>query len=144
MFSLKSNINTRKRLQSFYITFSCLLALSCSTAVAETAENQTAQSASSSFDNPIIKYDTQDPTHQVGDTLYRYSTHDEAGFPESLAYATSSSVTGPWKDQGIIMQPLPNTTTIHPAVFDFNGQTYSQDFKEIAFSKQFRCRYSRA
>ena len=47
-----------------------------------------------------------------------------AGFPESLAYATSSSATGPWKYQGIIMQPLPNTTTIHPAMFDFNGQTY--------------------
>ena len=47
-----------------------------------------------------------------------------AGFPESLAYATSSSAKGPWKYQGIIMQPLPNTTTIHPAMFDFNGQTY--------------------
>ncbi len=29
-----------------------------------------------------------------------------AGFPESLAYATSSSATGPWQYQGIIMQPL--------------------------------------
>ncbi|MBD3585906.1 family 43 glycosylhydrolase [Salinimonas sp. HHU 13199] len=47
-----------------------------------------------------------------------------AGFPESLAYATSKSVTGPWEYQGIIMEPLPNTTTIHPAMFDFNGATY--------------------
>lgn len=47
-----------------------------------------------------------------------------AGFPESLAYATSSSVTGPWEYQGIIMEPLPGTTTIHPAMFDFNGNTY--------------------
>ena len=47
-----------------------------------------------------------------------------AGFPESLAYATSSSATGPWQYQGIIMQPLPNTTTIHPAMFDFKGNTY--------------------
>ena len=47
-----------------------------------------------------------------------------AGFPESLAYATSTSVTGPWQYQGIIMDPLPNTTTIHPAMFDFNGHTY--------------------
>ncbi|WP_164852227.1 glycoside hydrolase family 43 protein [Rheinheimera riviphila] len=47
-----------------------------------------------------------------------------AGFPESLAYATSKSATGPWQYQGIIMAPLPNTTTIHPAMFDFNGNTY--------------------
>jgi arabinoxylan arabinofuranohydrolase len=47
-----------------------------------------------------------------------------AGFPEGLAYATSSSATGPWHYQGVIMQPLPNTTTIHPALFDFNGHTY--------------------
>jgi arabinoxylan arabinofuranohydrolase len=47
-----------------------------------------------------------------------------AGFPESLAYATSTAVTGPWQYQGIIMEPLPNTTTIHPAMFDFNGHTY--------------------
>ncbi len=47
-----------------------------------------------------------------------------AGFPESLAYATSYSATGPWQYQGIIMDPLPNTTTIHPAMFDFQGKTY--------------------
>ena len=47
-----------------------------------------------------------------------------AGFPESLAYATSTSATGPWQYRGIIMTPLPNTTTIHPALFDFNGHTY--------------------
>jgi len=47
-----------------------------------------------------------------------------AGFPESLAYATSTSATGPWQYQGIIMDPLPNTTTIHPALFEFNGHTY--------------------
>lgn len=47
-----------------------------------------------------------------------------AGFPESLAYATSNSATGPWQYRGIIKDPLPGTTTIHPALFDFNGQTY--------------------
>jgi len=47
-----------------------------------------------------------------------------AGFPESLAYATSTAATGPWQYQGIIMDPLPNTTTIHPAMFEFNGNTY--------------------
>ncbi|MEH8016615.1 glycoside hydrolase family 43 protein [Rheinheimera muenzenbergensis] len=47
-----------------------------------------------------------------------------AGFPESIAYATSSSATGPWQHRGIIMPPLPGTTTIHPALFDFNGHTY--------------------
>jgi beta-xylosidase len=47
-----------------------------------------------------------------------------AGFPESLAYATSPLATGPWQYQGIIMDPLPGTTTIHPAMFDFKGSTY--------------------
>lgn len=47
-----------------------------------------------------------------------------AGFPESLAYATSNAASGPWQYRGIIMDPLPGTTTIHPALFDFNGQTY--------------------
>lgn len=47
-----------------------------------------------------------------------------AGFPESLAYATSNSATGPWQYRGVIMDPLPGTTTIHPALFDFNGNTY--------------------
>ncbi len=47
-----------------------------------------------------------------------------AGFPESIAYATSTSVKGPWKYQGVIMDPLPGTTTIHPAMFDFKGSTY--------------------
>lgn len=47
-----------------------------------------------------------------------------AGFPESIAYATSDSVTGPWEYQGVIMDPLPGTTTIHPAMFDFKGATY--------------------
>jgi hypothetical protein len=46
-----------------------------------------------------------------------------AGFPESIAYATSSSATGPWQYRGIIMPPLPGTTTIHPALFDFKGNT---------------------
>lgn len=47
-----------------------------------------------------------------------------AGFPESIAYATSESATGPWEYQGIIMDPLPGTTTIHPAMFDFKGATF--------------------
>ena len=47
-----------------------------------------------------------------------------AGFPESIAYATSNSVTGPWQYRGIILPPLPGTTTIHPAMFDFKGNTY--------------------
>ncbi|WP_217358036.1 glycoside hydrolase family 43 protein [Alteromonas pelagimontana] len=47
-----------------------------------------------------------------------------AGFPESIAYATSASATGPWQYRGIIMEPLPGTTTIHPAMFDFKDNTY--------------------
>jgi len=47
-----------------------------------------------------------------------------AGFPESIAYATSDAVTGPWEYQGVIMEPISGTTTIHPAIFEFKGATY--------------------
>lgn len=47
-----------------------------------------------------------------------------AGFPESIAYATSDSAKGPWNYQGVMLPPIENTTTIHPAMFDFKGNTY--------------------
>jgi beta-xylosidase len=47
-----------------------------------------------------------------------------SGFPESIAHATSSSPEGPWQYRGVILDPVPNSSTIHPAVFDFCGATY--------------------
>jgi hypothetical protein len=47
-----------------------------------------------------------------------------AGFPEWIAYSTSSSPTGPWTYRGIIMNKGGNCSTIHPGVIDFGGNSY--------------------
>ena len=84
MFTVKTLSTNRKPLAQLCLALSFSGILACGTARAETVP--------SSFDNPIIKYDTKDPTNEVGDliytadpaalvlddTLYLYSTHDEA------------------------------------------------------------------
>ncbi len=51
-----------------------------------------------------------------------------ANMPEDLAYATSSSPTGPWKYGGIIMnggaEGGTNSFTNHPGIVDFKGKSY--------------------
>ena len=47
-----------------------------------------------------------------------------SGFPESIAYATSDSPEGPWTYGGVIIDPVSNSSTIHPSVFDYCGATY--------------------
>ncbi|UOQ50121.1 family 43 glycosylhydrolase [Gracilibacillus caseinilyticus] len=45
-------------------------------------------------------------------------------YPEELAYATSDSPEGPWEYQGLLMDTLPGSATSHPAILDFQGQSY--------------------
>ncbi len=49
-----------------------------------------------------------------------------AGGPisEHLGYATSKSVTGPWKYGGVLMPTQGKSFTNHPGVIDFKGKTY--------------------
>ncbi len=47
-----------------------------------------------------------------------------SGLPESVSYATSTSPRGPWEYRGVIMNEIPGTATIHPALFDFKGASY--------------------
>ncbi|WP_159441951.1 family 43 glycosylhydrolase [Clostridium sp. Marseille-P2415] len=47
-----------------------------------------------------------------------------AGFPEWIAYSTSTSPTGPWTYRGIIQPAIPSSNTIHPAIIDFKGSSY--------------------
>jgi beta-xylosidase len=47
-----------------------------------------------------------------------------AGFPEWIAYSTSSSPTGPWTYRGVIMPQQGRSSTIHPGVIDFNGGSF--------------------
>ncbi len=47
-----------------------------------------------------------------------------AGFPEHIAYAMADKITGPWKYIGPISEIAGNSNTIHPAIIDFQGQSY--------------------
>lgn len=45
-------------------------------------------------------------------------------YPEELAYAVSSTPTGPWYFQDQIMDRIPNSGTSHPAVLNFEDEWY--------------------
>ena len=45
-------------------------------------------------------------------------------FPEYIDYATSDSPAGPWTYHGHITDTAYNSTTIHPAIIDYHGNTY--------------------
>lgn len=47
-----------------------------------------------------------------------------SGFPESIAYSTSTSPVGPWNYRGIIMPRQGNSSTNHPGIIDFKGNSY--------------------
>ena len=47
-----------------------------------------------------------------------------AGFPETIAYATSTSPSGPWQDRGTLVDRVQNSDTVHQSLFDFQGASY--------------------
>ncbi len=59
--------------------------------------------------------------HKYGSTYYLSYAY---GWPEQIAYATSSSPTGPWTYRGIIMPATGTCSTNHQAIIEFNGQPY--------------------
>jgi beta-xylosidase len=78
------------------------------------------------LDGPIQTVDvsafTEAPwIHKRGDLYYlSYAT----GFPEKIAYATSSKITGPWTYRGLMAEVAGNCNTIHQAIIDYKGRTY--------------------
>jgi beta-xylosidase len=44
--------------------------------------------------------------------------------PEQIAYATATSITGPWTYRGLVTGPAKVGFTIHPSVIEFKGQWY--------------------
>ena len=59
--------------------------------------------------------------HKKDDTYYlSYAT----GFPEKIAYATSKSITGPWKYQGILNEIAGNSNTNHQAIVEFRNKWF--------------------
>lgn len=56
------------------------------------------------------------------DGIY-YFTYS-AGYPSRIEYATSTSINGPWKYQGVINETIPNSPTNHQAIVTFKGNDY--------------------
>jgi beta-xylosidase len=78
------------------------------------------------LDGPIESVDMPDFEeapwiHKRGDIYYQsYAT----GFPEKVAYATASKITGPWSLRGLLAEGAVNSNTIHQAIIEFKGQWY--------------------
>jgi hypothetical protein len=47
-----------------------------------------------------------------------------SGFPECIAYSTSTSPTGPWTYRGIVMPKQGSCSTNHSGVIDYKGNSY--------------------
>jgi len=59
--------------------------------------------------------------HKHGDLYYlSYAT----GFPEKVAYSTSSKITGPWTPRGLLAEIAGNSNTIHQSIIQFMGRWY--------------------
>ncbi len=69
-----------------------------------------------------VKGYTEAPwVHKRGDLYYlSYAT----GFPEKTAYATATSIEGPWTFRGLLAEGAANSNTIHQGIVDFKGKTY--------------------
>ncbi|MFB2687503.1 glycoside hydrolase family 43 protein [Shewanella mangrovisoli] len=78
------------------------------------------------LDGPIHAIDVPNFTealwvHKKDKTYYlSYAS----GFPEKIAYATSDSILGPWKYQGILNEVAGNSPTNHQAIIEFKGKSY--------------------
>lgn len=59
--------------------------------------------------------------HKHGNLYYlSYAT----GFPEKIAYATATSLAGPWTPRGLLSEGAFNSNTSHQAIVEFKGQWY--------------------
>ena len=47
-----------------------------------------------------------------------------AEFPENISYSTAKKITGPWKQQGVLMPREKGSTTNHPGIIDYKNKSY--------------------
>ncbi len=85
---------------------------------------------------PLVKktnHTYHEPTYltnyEEGPWLYKrhgkyYLIYASHGLPEHMAYATATSIHGPWTYQGEIMSDAPNSFTIHGGNIDFKGRHF--------------------
>ncbi|WP_215224627.1 glycoside hydrolase family 43 protein [Echinicola shivajiensis] len=89
------------------------------------------------FPNTILAFGKregkEDPrrptTYEEGPWLYKrndlyYLLFAAGPLPEHIGYSTSTSPTGPWKYQGVLMPTEGRSFTNHPGIVDFKGKTY--------------------
>ena len=73
--------------------------------------------------SPCTKY-VEGPWFYKRNNLY-YLIYAANGVPESIGYSTSTSPTGPWKYQGLIMERYPKLSfTNHAGIIDYKGNSY--------------------
>ncbi|AGA78912.1 glycoside hydrolase family 43 protein [Echinicola vietnamensis] len=76
------------------------------------------------------KEDPRRPTtYEEGPWLYKrndlyYLLFAAGPLPEHIGYSTSTSPTGPWQYQGVLMPTEGKSFTNHPGLVDFKGKTY--------------------
>ncbi len=78
------------------------------------------------LDGPIHSIDLPNFTealwvHKKDKTYYLSYAYE---FPEKIAYATSDSIEGPWKFQGVLNELAYNSPTNHQAIIEFKGKDY--------------------
>lgn len=59
--------------------------------------------------------------HKYGETFYLSYAYE---WPEKIAYATSSSIEGPWVFQSVINDHVSNCGTNHQSIIEYKGQSY--------------------
>lgn len=65
---------------------------------------------------------TEAPWIHKRDSIYYLSY--ASGYPETINYAISDSITGPWETKGIINQLIKNSPTNHQSIIKFKSQWY--------------------
>lgn len=76
-------------------------------------------------DKKYLSTYTEGPWFYKRGNLY-YMVYAAGGIPESIAYSTSTSPTGPWKYRGVIMKQTDwtNSFTNHAGIAEYKGQPY--------------------
>lgn len=61
--------------------------------------------------------------HRHGN-MYYLTYASDCGDKEAIAYATASSMSGPWTYRGELTHPAENSYTIHPGIIEFKNKWY--------------------
>lgn len=72
---------------------------------------------------PLTSYVEGPWIHKRGDIYYLTYASMKRG-NETISYATSDKITGPWTNRGEIVDHALNSFTTHPGIIEFKGQWY--------------------